>query len=232
MVQSTNVSYITSDTTLSDLFDFYIVEATGASINITLPTITSDGMNFQLSREDTTNNIVTISTSDTDIIHLSNGSTGSSTTLVADASFQSYQGAWYIMFNNANAKPIFSMGYFTANSSSTLTNSFVRVSATNTRVAVSQFPYKGSLVDRITSASVVMSNTSTTGTTGIIDIRDDITQVVYGTAAFTLGVTAATVTVNIENFTGLPATPTILEFGVNPKNATARLINLHALTVQ
>ena len=231
MVQSTNVSYITSDTTLSDLFDFYIVEATGASINITLPTITSDGMNFQLSREDTTNNTVTISTSDTDIIHLSNGGTGSSTTLVADASFQSYQGAWYIMFNNANVKPVFSMGYYAANTSGNLTNSFVRVSATNTRVAVTQFPYKGTLVDRITSASVIMSNTST-AVTGIVDIRDDITQVVYGTADFSLGTTGSTVTVNIVNFTGLPTTPTILEFGVNPKNTTARLVNLHALTVQ
>lgn len=91
MVHSTNISAISSDTTLSNVYDTYLVDASAGNILITLPLITSDGINYFIIRTDNVaTNTVTMQTSGGQTL---NGSTS----IYPNASmhYQSYNNAWY-----------------------------------------------------------------------------------------------------------------------------------------
>ena len=60
MVFNSNITEITTSTTLDTGFDVYLVDASGGSITVTLPAIVADGMQYKLHRSDDTANTVTI----------------------------------------------------------------------------------------------------------------------------------------------------------------------------
>ena len=60
MVYNSNITEITTSTTLDIGFDVYIVDATSGNITVTLPSITADGLQYKIKRIDNNSNRVTI----------------------------------------------------------------------------------------------------------------------------------------------------------------------------
>lgn len=65
MVYNSNITEITTSTTLDIGFDVYIVDATSGNITVTLPSITADGLQYKIKRIDNNSNRVTITGSQT-----------------------------------------------------------------------------------------------------------------------------------------------------------------------
>jgi hypothetical protein len=98
MVFTTNIISITTNTTLSTMFDVYIVNASGGNIIITLPTITCDGMQYKLKRTDNTPaNTVTIQGTGGQTI---DGVTTFLLNSLSCCEIQSFTSVWYITQNS------------------------------------------------------------------------------------------------------------------------------------
>lgn len=98
MVYNTNITKITTTTNLSSIYNNYIIDATSGSLTATLPTITTDGMNFRLYRDDISNNIVTISTSGGNVINITDTITNTSIAMASLSliELESFNFAWYL----------------------------------------------------------------------------------------------------------------------------------------
>jgi hypothetical protein len=105
MVQGNNITRISSTTTLSDINDIYLVNGGTTGFTITLPTITTDGINYKLIRQDNSTNTVTIQGTGSNFIFRNlgvSGTTGSGSTGNYNlnpydiAEFNSYQNNWHL----------------------------------------------------------------------------------------------------------------------------------------
>lgn len=90
MVFNNNIVEITSAVTLSNEYNLYIVNA-ATPFTITLPPITSNGMNFELSRVDNTSNIVSISGGGANI----DGNSSMTFYMLTSSLLISYANNWY-----------------------------------------------------------------------------------------------------------------------------------------
>lgn len=95
MVKTTNPLLISSNTVLNNSYDNYIVDATQQNISITLPVITSDGMNYLFNRIDPSPNSVIISGP-----NLINGATSGYDLSMGVLAIESYNNVWYIYIYN------------------------------------------------------------------------------------------------------------------------------------
>lgn len=96
MVQLNNITLISNNTTLSSTNNVYIVDATNNDVTATLPLIICDGINFVISRIDSSNKTVSITTQGGSIINYL-GATASAISLLTQTYMQivSYRGDWY-----------------------------------------------------------------------------------------------------------------------------------------
>jgi hypothetical protein len=233
MVQLTSINMITTSCTLSQELDNYLINAGVTGMNITLPFITNNGMNYNLIREDITGGTVTIEAAGSNIIYqnLSGavGSTGSIRILPqTTTTFQSYNDNWYVL-NNASvqrsgAKSLFSTA-FVSNSGGL----YYKISGP-TRTVSCYFSYPGSNSETISSVELVISNIGGAGITGSFDIRVQGSAVNIGTGTFNSQVNPTIF--YISSFSQLPSSPAVLELGVTVSGGSNSSIGINSLTVR
>ena len=223
----TKITQISSSTTLSGINNVYLVTAGSTGFVITFPPITCDGMIYQLNREDTSSNVVTVqgTTGNPILQNLGlSGNTGSAAIydgiLIPQsvARYQSYQKNWYVGVNSSiqrtGAKSLFSTSFVANNS-----QIFLSIpSNSGLRQIVCLFSSPGSDIESITSAETVIcyagGNDPVSGT---FDIRLDGSPINLGITGFSVGpiITQDNARVfRITSFIGLPTTTSVLQLGV------------------
>ena len=233
MVGLSNIAYISSDATVSDFNNVYLVDATKGSSTITLPLITCDGMNYEFTREDTTSNIVTIAATTPNTIY-QNTLVSGTVLLMTSIIIQSYQNNWYTTFNTyaintMSNRPLFSTAFVANNGSTFIT------AVGGARTAICQFNCFGPNYANLSLLDTVLANNYTAVVTGTIDIRDFNTQKVYGTADFSLDPATKPltgVTAYITSFTALPANGTILEYGITVSGTNSIKVNVYSMILR
>lgn len=180
MVQTANLANITSDTTLSVLNDFYLVNAVGGNLTITLPPITTNGVDYRLNRIDTSLNSVTVSATGANMIIQNLGVTGTTGDGLTgnyslwpqiNAEFTSCNNNWYITNSSSTIykAPIFSTAFYSGS------NRYItcQCPVTPTRTMLCQFPYDGiKYGSRMTEIELALSgNNPFAACTGTIDLR-------------------------------------------------------------
>jgi hypothetical protein len=228
MVYSTNITSITSNTTLSTLDDVYLVNATSGPITITLPNITTDGMQYKLKRIDTvTSNIVTVQ-------GFSGGQTLDGLTSVklytlTNFEVQSFNTVWYIIANGlghgSQGKALFTSAFVQNNGSA-----FITFSGNNSAQAVCQFYYPGSNIEAISKVTVVLGRNGGTPT-GTVVIVDQATSNIIATIAFS-GLTVTSQIFTTTTIANLPTAPSVLLFNITIGTPNANKVNVYSLTIQ
>lgn len=203
MVHATNITLITSDTTLDDIHNFYIINATGGDITITLPIITTDGMNYRLVRLDTSLNYVTIQCSGSNQIvrNLNPDDISGNANLIAQTTseLQSQDdGFWYLTLNSSTqrtgSKILFSTT-FTPSAGAGIQLSGPAGSTGN----VCFFPYVGSDVEVI-SKIVVLATNSSVNDSGTISFWN------YANGVLLSQICSMNIVTNTTDITAFPAT--------------------------
>lgn len=137
MVQVAYITSISGNTTLSTDFDTYIIEVSG-NITLTLPTITCDGMVYNLIRTDVTKSIVTIQGTGGNLI---NGV--STTTMSYKGCMELYtiDGEWV---TNGTVSAVSPGGKFDFNYSTATTPYITFSPGVGVNLAINDFYYPGS----------------------------------------------------------------------------------------
>ena len=92
MVHCSNIAGISASTTISLGFDVYLVDATSGNITLTLPNISTNGINVNIRRTDLTANIVTITGTGGQLI---NGNSTLRLAINTDTTLNSLSSAWF-----------------------------------------------------------------------------------------------------------------------------------------
>lgn len=208
MVFNSNITLITSDTTLSTSNNLYLVDASNISpptFTITLPDVNSDGINFKIIRIDNdTNSTVTIE-----------GFSGAQTingltSIKLQPNMVQYVesfgiddatgGVWYTSsrsFNSGSSLPL-SFRFNRPNGNPTTTNS-------TTYSEVGSFVYRGTNVDNMMNLILAVVNTSNTSATGRLRIFDQ-TNVVTIAESATFGPTnGSLIVIDMGAISNLPS---------------------------
>ena len=227
MVYNTNITSITTNTTLSTKDDVYLVDASGGNLTLTLPNILGNGMRYKLQRIDTsTGNSVTVQ-------GFSGAQTidGSTSVLLYNwTSFevQSYNAVWYTVNNSiahgSGAKTLFTSAFIQNNGSA-----FVTFAGTGTAQLVCSFFYPGSNIEQIHAVVLVIAASGgTPNGTATIQTQGGgvIASVPYNTSSTTAFVISSA-SITIAN---VPTGPSVLEYRVNHSGNSNKL-NVYSLTL-
>lgn len=175
MVQTAYINSTSSNTTMSQNYDTYIINASSGNITMTLPNITADGIQFLLRREDTSANTVTIIGTGGQLITTPSGTfTSINVSYASDACMHSISGGWYTTgytkgisyYFNAFDNGLTTYGATGAGTTGAGgTGAFVigSTGSTGTRV---RFPTIGSAGPTGTTGATGVSNTWVLGSTG------------------------------------------------------------------
>jgi hypothetical protein len=91
-----HVTLVSTSTTLNVDFDTYLVDASGGSITLTVPSASADGQHFFINRIDSTDaNTLTITSQDT-----INGASSIMLAAKSDVEIDSFNGVWYLFCSN------------------------------------------------------------------------------------------------------------------------------------
>lgn len=236
MVRLAKITNITTATTLDHLNNTYLVTAvTGATgYTITLPPITTDGMNYQLTREDTlSTRAVTIAPSpgNSIFINLGTGGTagsGATGTILllpqTTMEIKSFSNNWYITFNlslqRTEAKTLFSSAFSSSNGG--------RLSLGGAGT-ICIIPYVGSNVERITSLSVVSQCIQNVTLTLINVTAGSI--ICTGTAFSTVLPLIRLTTITNINHANVPTAPGLLALNFSGAGIGANTFSVYSVTL-
>lgn len=206
---STDITLIDSSTELSDGANTYAVDASEDNIDLTLPSISGDGMNFKLIRWDTSENVVTLVRTSPDLIYLNSGVLGVTSYVIPPLTVlevQSLNGDWHVTINSS----------ITRTESKVLHSSqfgvpFTAVVGTGSRAVLCAFVYPGTSSELINVLDLVLTTVGL-GFTGTISLTDSGGATTYGSVSFSPA--AGAQIVSITSFTGLPSTKSVLEVGI------------------
>jgi hypothetical protein len=233
MVNLTNVVYISSDTTVTDFNNVYLVDATKGSLTITLPLIVCDGMNYNFTREDTTSNAVTIVAEDPNTIY-QNTLVSGAVLLMTSIIMQSYQDNWYTTFNTYAMNIMCNRPLFSTSFTSSEGRTFVTALG-GARTPICQFNCLGSIYANITLLDTVLANTVKSPVNGTIDLRDFNTQKIYGKAEFSLDPVTEPVTgvaAYITEFNPIPEVNTVMEYGITVEGDKSVVVDVYSMTLR
>lgn len=248
-----NITTITSSTALTSANNTYIVNAgstggtgaTGPAIDITLPLISIDGMNYKLVRDDRSSRTVTVSGTGGNLIiqnlgvtgDIASGSTGPFNLLtLTTAEFQSFRNNWYITNRSLNkivGRAIFSTA-FVANNGRLYFTADGSVGPTGTITPVCLFTYPGTNAETAVALESVVQNGAAPAFNAVIRLRNAVDDtIVYGTGAYTPlpgigGLSIAT----ISSFNNLPMLPTIVLFDVAVVGASSSRLRLYSMSLR
>lgn len=221
MVQTAYITSTSGNTNLSIDYDTYIIDSSGGSITLTLPTITADGITFLLRRRDITGNTVTLSSS----------ATINGTTIVnpsCDVTIHSWNSQWYTTFNGGTGSRMgreFRLSVVANNG-----NNFLSFGSTSGNFSpFASFIYRGSsYIGGMPSTWKLIYNTTGSSTTFNIRINDVtnnniITQTVI---TWVSAVTPQTIITN-TTFANIPSTESIWQIEVQRASGSGSL-NLYA----
>ncbi len=221
------ISLLTETTALTIDSNVFAIDATAGAMTVTLPDIVSDGLNYKLIRIDSSSNIVTVDTVNSQLID------GVSSVILFGNSmmeFASLNGAWIKICNSSllrsGPKSIYSTAFvgsvsgllqFTA---SLLSSQFI-----------CSIPYTGSLQDPITKFSVVVSNALGNPVGNIyfknVSGGSTIATIPYSSVSSTNNVLSTT---SIAN---LPTGPSVIDMSiVFSSGSILDRLNVYSLIVQ
>jgi hypothetical protein len=234
------IALVTQSMTLNDLYSVYLVNAIGTTgFTITLPPISSDGINYELIRDDTTAVPITIQASGTDTItHNLSGDAGStgSINILPQTLFRvrSFEGSWYVMVNSALRRSASKVLFSTSLTSATGPYFQVLGDTTTTCCA---FSYPGMDAEIISMVDCVVGAGTPNAVTGTFTLQDGSTGggtgTIYGTGSFSLAAGAGQdppkSIIPILPITGLPPTPTVLELILSVSGDNTVAVNLYSV---
>lgn len=226
MVFTTNITPVTTNTTLSLKDDVILVDATAGSITITLPNILSDGIHYKIKRTDNISaNTVTVQGSIGQLID------GNLSTIILPSSIfevHSYSLAWYIIGNSSiirsDQKAMFTAAFIQNNGTPN-----VSYSGNLASQIVCSFYYPGSLNEAIYRLTFVLG-TSGGSPIGTAQIRNINNGTLIGSVTFT-GLTLLPSIWTTTTITNLPTAPSILEYRVQFPGNNNKL-DVYSLTIQ
>lgn len=105
MSNSTTIVNVTANTTMSSLYDVYLVNASASNITLTLPLITCNGTNYNINRYDFTLNTLTLSATGSNFITINSGVTATSVSLNGLNTVESYNNSWYLLTGSGPTGP-------------------------------------------------------------------------------------------------------------------------------
>jgi hypothetical protein len=251
-----NITTITSSTTLSTSSNTYLVNAgttggigvTGPPIIITLPPINIDGMNYKLTREDISQIPVTIQGTGGNLIIQNLGITGTvgsaltgpvSLLASTSAEFQSFRNNWYITnspLDRTIGRAIFSTA-FVANNGQLffLANGSVG-QGTTTVVCIFTYPGTNFGATAVALETIVQNGAGGNPPAATIFLREHVSQgtgTVYGTGLYTPTSNIGPLSIaTISSFSNLPATPTIVEFGVTVIGPNSSRVRVYSMSLR
>jgi hypothetical protein len=243
MVRTSKITLISSDTVLSGINDAYLVDAGTTGFTIKLPPITTDGMYYEIIRQDLSSNLVTIVATAPNVIFENLGVSGDSKSGATEelflppqtrATFQSYKSNWYVTATTSTARlssrSLFNSAFVQNNGNPFITfavngNAFQRVCA---------FPYDGTGGEQIVRLTCVMAKSNGKTVLGNISIGNSTRTVVYASLDFDLSSTTGVIALSTSNITNLPdaMTPIFFFIQLRSGSSSSASINLYSVTVQ
>jgi hypothetical protein len=227
MVYNTNITLITTNTTLSTKDDVYIVNASGGSLTITLPLITANGMQYKIKRSDTTptSTVTIIGTSGQTI----DGAVSILLATTTNIELQSLNSVWFVVgysvANLAESKSLFTSAFVQNNGSA-----FITFSGTGTPALVCSFYYPGSIIAAIFKVTAVLAINGGTPT-GSYEIRTQAGATICS-STYTGTITLTPQAFSTTTISNLPSGPSVLEFLIIVNTPNSSKVNIYSLTIQ
>lgn len=221
MVYNTNIQRITSSTTLSDAFNVYLIDAGApATIIITLPNITSDGINYKLIRTDS-NTIGQVTVQGFNPSQTINGSISirlQPNTVQALQSFgvEDVTGAvWFTGDRPFNVNSTLPLSFrFNANNGNPITTT------STTYVVLGSFIYRGTLIDNIITAILAIVNTNSTTSTGQLRVFNFTNNTVIAESAIFGPTNGTQIAINLGAISNLPTGQAIFQIQLRRASAS------------
>ena len=227
MVYNTNITAITSNTTLSISQDVYLVDASGNNITITLPNITADGIHYTLQRIDTSSNNVTIAGFNS--FQTISGNVSVPLLQNNTIRIQSYSDLWYLTQNTpvtgSQSRSLFNSAFVQNNG-----NPFITFSGTGSAQVVCYFYYAGLTATPITNIITILSadGGNPNGNARIRDFTNG--GAIISTIPYNLS-SGTPVRLSSSSISNLPVGPTVLQLDVTHSGNNNKL-NVYSLTLQ
>lgn len=223
MVGTAYITFTNGNTNLSFDYDTYIIDASGGSIVLTLPSINADGHTFLLRRRDTTANTLTLSASAT----INGSSTINSS---SDMKIHSWNGQWYTDFSGGTGNNLgheFRLSVVANNG-----NNFLSFGSTMDNFSpIASFIYRGtSYTGGWPSLWKIIYSSSGSNTTFLLRIRDitNNNDIITTTITWTSAVASQTI-INNTSFANVPANESIWQIEVRrPQGLGSGSLNFYA----